>query len=250
MGQQLPAQRACRRGQPPPLSIVAPSAGLLGAPDSGATVTVMTSAAATNPVVRVGVALPLRPERLGEWLADASAYDAAGVDAIWLEVETETGLDPLALLAALAVTTYRSRLVLSVGAGDLPPGAAERILDTVRRLSRNRITLVGAAEGLDEIVDRVGAVPVLARGESATDVGVDDDPPAPLVAARSRDDADGERWLRATSPEDRAAWQVTLSDATDQGVTGVVVDASPLLIDILRNPVPTGDRHEMHIATG
>ncbi len=211
--------------------------------------TAMTSTEATNAVVRVGVRLPLLPDRLGEWLADASAYDAAGVDAIWLEVDTETGLAPLALLAALAVTTYRSRLVLSVDADDLPSGSAERILDTVRRLSRNRITLVGAAEGLDEIVDRVGVVPVLARGESATDVGIDDDPPT-LVAARSRDDADGERWLKTTSPEDRAAWQVTLSDATDQGVAGVVVDASPVLIDILRNPVPTGDRHEMHIATG
>jgi alkanesulfonate monooxygenase SsuD/methylene tetrahydromethanopterin reductase-like flavin-dependent oxidoreductase (luciferase family) len=57
------------------------------------------------PAVKVGVLLARRPEELGEWLADARAFEAAGAAALWVDPVPESGLDPLALLAALAALT-------------------------------------------------------------------------------------------------------------------------------------------------
>jgi hypothetical protein len=85
-------------------------------------------------VVQVGVLLDGEPEELGEWLTDAAAFDAAGADALWIDPGPVH--DVLALTAALAAVTFRSRLVVT-----LPdPGAPERMLDTIRRLSRDRLT--------------------------------------------------------------------------------------------------------------
>ena len=39
--------------------------------------------------VKVGVLLVRRPAELGEWLADAAAYEAAGADALWVDPEPE-----------------------------------------------------------------------------------------------------------------------------------------------------------------
>lgn len=90
--------------------------------------------------LRVAILLPRRPGDLGEWLADAAAFDAAGADALWIDVEADAGLDPLVLAAALTATTSRAALVAR-----MPEGAALEALSTLRRLSRGRFVAPGDA---------------------------------------------------------------------------------------------------------
>ena len=59
---------------------------------------------------------------------------------------------------------------------------------------------------------------------------------------------DTERWLPADAPHDRTSWREICADAAELGATGVVVDAEPVLLDILRNPRPWGDRRDLDIA--
>ena len=69
------------------------------------------SLAMNAPALEVGVLLAPRPEELGEWLADARAFEAAGAAALWVDPDPESGLDPFALLAALAALTSEALLV-------------------------------------------------------------------------------------------------------------------------------------------
>lgn len=84
--------------------------------------------------LKIGVLLPGRLEDAGEYLADARALDAAGVDSLWVD---EGSHDPWMVLAAVAAVTGQARLVAprtpSTGEGD-----ARR--DTLEQLSRGRIT--------------------------------------------------------------------------------------------------------------
>src|SRR5689334_2910031 len=91
-------------------------------------------------MVKVGVLLGREPEPLGEWLADAAAFDAAGADALW--VDPGEHVDVLVLAGALAVITFRARLVVAVP--DIEPD--ERALYTIERLSHGRFTRLGEAE--------------------------------------------------------------------------------------------------------
>jgi len=88
-------------------------------------------------MVKVGVLLDREPDALGEWLADAAAFDAAGADALW--VDCAPRWDVLALTAALSVVTFRARLVVALP--DTEPEA--RTLDTIGRLSRGRFAPMG-----------------------------------------------------------------------------------------------------------
>jgi hypothetical protein len=89
----------------------------------------------------VGVLLDREPDPIGEWLADAAAFDAAGADALCVDCGPDTVWDVLALAAALAVVTYRARLLVTPP-DDLPV----RTVDTIGRLSRGRLMLAGGAE--------------------------------------------------------------------------------------------------------
>src|SRR5258708_33502719 len=63
-------------------------------------------------MLRIGVELPPTLVTAGEFLADVQAYEAAGVDIIWLSSAPERdapGVEPLTLLAATAVVTARAR---------------------------------------------------------------------------------------------------------------------------------------------
>ena len=44
--------------------------------------------------VKVGVLLARGPAELGDWLADAAAFEAAGAHALWVDPEPESKLDP------------------------------------------------------------------------------------------------------------------------------------------------------------
>lgn len=154
--------------------------------------------------LRVGILLAKRPGDLGAWLADAAAFDAAGADALWIDVEAETGLDALTLTAALVATTGKATLIAR-----LAEGTAPEALSTLRRLSRGRFLPM----------DEAG------------------------------------RWLRVPVPESRAQWRQSLTNVdsettVDRVVDGVLVEADPRLLDLLRNPTEPGERHDLQLTQG
>jgi hypothetical protein len=92
--------------------------------------------------VDIGVVLARQPTDLTAWLADATAFDAAGADALCLDLPADAELDPVALLTALAATTFRADLITI-----FPIGAPPRTIETIRRLRRGRRVLTGVPEG-------------------------------------------------------------------------------------------------------
>jgi len=192
---------------------------------------------ADPPRVKVGVVLPPPVGDLGQWLAEGAAFEAAGADALWLDVGGE--VDPVAVTAALAAVTYRSRLLAVI-----PDHVSEGARDTLDRLSRGRLAAVpgeGAAvpgEG-GAVPSEGGAVP--GEGEAVSgEVG----------AVRGEGAAPDDGWLRVPVPENRAAWRATLGDAVEREAAGVLVPADPRLLDLLRNPDEVVDRQDLHIAQG
>jgi hypothetical protein len=169
--------------------------------------------------MKVGVRLDPRPDDLGAWLSTGAAFDAAGADALWVEVLPAPELDPLALTAALAAVTSRSLLVVAWPTGS---GAA---LATIDRLSRGRLAILG---------------------DNASGAGtVHSVPGDPDVFVR-----DGERWVSVPLPDNRTSWQTTRREAAERGIAGLVVTADPRLLDLLRNPDDPGERRDLELAVG
>ena len=190
--------------------------------------------------VKVGVLLDGRLEELGEWFADATAFEAAGADALWIDPDVESELDPLALLAGLAALTSRSLLVAALPAPDRPLEALGRTVATIARLSRGRVALVAEPERLEELAAVAPGFEAFRRL-----------PGEPRAFERVGPPVDeAERWIQAASPEGRTAWRVALADAAERGAGGLLVPAGPRLLDILRNPDDPGDRRDLHLASG
>jgi hypothetical protein len=189
--------------------------------------------------VKVAVLLARQPDQLGEWLADATAFEAAGADALWVDPDPGSGLDPLALLAALAALTHRALLVAAVPATGHPPGALARTLATVGRLARRRVALVADAERLGELAGLAPSFGMFRR--LASD---------PAAFERPREGDVTERWVQVPPPEGRAAWRAALTDAAATGTHGVLVQAGPRLLDILRNPDDPSGRQDLQLAQG
>jgi hypothetical protein len=202
------------------------------------------------PPIQVGVLLDRRPDELGEWLADARAFEAAGAAALWVDPDPETGLDPLALLAALAALTAEALLVAPEPVAGDRPGPA---LATVARLSRGRLALAADPDRLGELTALVPGCDAFRRLPGT--------PPA-FERVRREDLADApgfereggggqaERWVQAAPPESRAAWRAALADAQAAGVAGLLVPAGPRLLDILRHPEDPLGRQDLHLAQG
>jgi len=184
------------------------------------------------PVVKVGVVLARQPDDLGEWLADGTAFEAAGADVLWVDPIVGSELDPLVLTAALAAVTFRSLLVAT-----LPPDRTDlaRTVATIGRLSRGRLGIL-AETGPDGMVRETGTGLHVFRL-------IPGDPGA-------YEHASGERWARCRPPDGRAAWRATLLDAGERGLRGLLVPADPRLLDILRNPDDPGYRHDLQLAQG
>lgn len=185
--------------------------------------------------VRIGILLARNLDDLGEWLAYAAAYDAAGADALWVDVAPEPGLDPLALTAALAAVTVRSLLVTT-----LPPdGGTAAALATIGRLSRGRFRILADADRLDEFDaagHRLGVFCRLAE--------------EPEAFAHTHGAAEVERWVSTPLPDSRATWRATLVDAAECGTHGLFVPANPRLLDLLRNPDDPDHRRDLELAVG
>jgi len=160
--------------------------------------------------IRIGVRISWRPGDIGGWLTDAAAYDAAGADALWLDLDGHPGLDPLVLASALAAVTYRSLLVAPAVAAEDAGRRRERdrAVETIMQLSRGRLRVAGTFE--DE----------------------------------------NRRWVDTLLPDSRAAWSATLAEAAEAGHYGLVVAADPRLIDLLRNPGDPGQRRDLELSVG
>ena len=218
------------------------------------------SLAMNAPALEVGVLLAPRPEELGEWLADARSFEAAGAAALWVDPDPETGLDPFALLAALAALTSEALLVAPApAAGDRPAAALAGTLATVARLSHGRLALAGVADrlgpltallpGCDAFRRLPGTPPAFQRLRGAGGAEGRQQPAASEHEGGAGDDP-AERWVQAAAPEGRAAWRAALADAEAAGAAGLLVPAGPRLLDLLRNPDDPGDRRDLHLAQG
>jgi hypothetical protein len=189
--------------------------------------------------VKVGVLLAPEPAELGEWLADAAAFEAAGAHALWVGPAAESKLDPLALLAALAALTSRALLVATPPAPEHPSEALGLTLATIGRLSHGRLALAAEPGRLEALTD-------LAPGSAAFRRL----PGEPSAFERLDVAEAAERWVRTPPPEGRAAWRTALADAVANGAGGLLVPAGPRLLDILRNPNDPDDRRDLQLAQG
>ena len=197
--------------------------------------------------VKVGVALARPPDELGEWLADAAAFEAAGADALCndaacldaacVDAAPGPGLDPLALTAALAAVTFRSLLITGLPAAESPDIAGT--LGTIGRLSRGRLRIL--ADGIPP-----GELAALALHPGVFRRV----PGEPGAFEHRHGPGEAERWISVPSPDSRAAWRQTLLDASARGPAGLLVPAGPRLLDILRHPDAPGGRHDLRLAQG
>src|SRR5436853_3256368 len=88
--------------------------------------------------MKVGVLFPSRLEDPGEFLADARAMEAAGVDSVWLS-DDPAGIEPMLALASIAAVTNALRLgLLQTEAMPANPEQQRREL-SLEQLSRQRL---------------------------------------------------------------------------------------------------------------
>lgn len=157
---------------------------------------------------KIGAELRLGGD-VGELFADARAIEAAGADSLWVLARDDQ--DPWILAAALAATTWRTRLVV-VGAVDRRETRA-----SLERLSRGRLAI--GVRSADAVV-----VPVAESG--------------------------GERWALCEFPPTRAEWKALRAEREAQGFAGIVLPNDPRLLDLLRNPDVEDDRQDLKLAFG
>jgi hypothetical protein len=177
---------------------------------------------------RIGVRLPAITAEVGEYLADVTALEAAGADAVWVE---DTGPDPWVMLGALAAITHRMVLgCVITSPEEWPAGQLGRAVGALQALSRGRILVGLPPEGMQE--DQVDGLRV--AGVTIFD--------SDFVAGE-------EAWRTVPAPLDRDAWNEALAACEAAGATGVIVPWTDRLIDLLRNPEPD-DRSDLLISTG
>jgi len=222
-------------------------------------------------MLKIGVELSDRFEDAGDYLADARALDAAGVDSLWLDGQ---GHEPWMLLAGIAAVTGRVRLVAPISAADLPaPAELGMRTVTLDRLSRGRVALkvarsVSATALLDfvqgsgrrqVIVDVRSDEQVAAATRRADGIVVLDASPdacrstfESLIRLREESGltAPFELWARCGLPADRGGWKQMLLDYEAARATGVLVPAGPRLLDMLRNADEEDDRSDLALAQG
>jgi len=201
-------------------------------------------------VLRVSVTLPASFDDVGEYLADATALEAAGADTIWLD---DTTLDPWVMLGAIAAVTHRVTLgcvLTSVGAATAqtvgPPVAA------LHKVSRGRVVVALPDQG--KLTERVAMLRA-AGARIFTTIAQWKEADGAILRVDSADqlpsksDSQFEMWAAIAAPPDRESWAKVLSSYDAAGASGVILPWSTRLVDLLRNPEPD-DRTDLLISTG
>jgi Luciferase-like monooxygenase len=205
-------------------------------------------------VLRVAVKLPPAPGRIGDYLADVTALEAAGADSIWLDATNKTSTEAWIHLGAIAAVTHRVRLGMTVG----PEGGWMTAADTLGRLSSGRV-VVALPPGHEPDAYAHTSILIIcathAEAERAAAVGNGvivrggEEEVRALRATRGQD-RELEVWVDVPVPADRAAWAQMIGSLGAAGATGIIVPWDPRLIDLLRSAGEPDDRSDLLIATG
>ena len=168
-------------------------------------------------MLRIGIKLPPGIARLGEFVADVSALEAAGADSIWLEADAHPPVDWFIEVGALVAITHRVGLGLIAS----PPPSEQLVaaLDAIHNLSGGR------------------GLAALRSGSTIR------------VAAGRWLDEEAEVWAEAEVGKDRAAWRHGLEEHAASGRAGLIVAWDPRIVDLLRNS-EEDDRTDLLISTG
>jgi hypothetical protein len=209
-------------------------------------------------MLEIGVRLPALFDSSGEWLAEAQALEAAGVQSIWLapHVPDAGELDTWMLLSALALATRQATLVAWM---TVPPGRGEMAsARTLAELSRGRTLIEAAAAGLAprpllEFADPwpESATESVLHGFVHHQTGPGRTKAAFEKLRRRHPDRPALKlWAEIETPVGRTAWREALAACAEAGATGVVVGGDPRLLDLLRNPDAEDDRSDLRLAIG
>lgn len=200
-------------------------------------------------MLRVAVKLPATIGEVGEYLADVTALEAAGADAIWVD---DSELEPSVLLGAIAAVTHRVGLGCLLAQPGSQPSMRVESVTALQKLSRGRI-IVGLSWSThkeEEVAAlRATGAKILAAGSEpgrADGVIYNVESAGQLSPAR---DTDIEVWALIAFPPDREAWARTKNAYQSVGAAGVIVPWDPRVVDLLRNP-DADDRTDLLIATG
>jgi hypothetical protein len=209
-------------------------------------------------VLRVAVKLPSAPGRIGDYLADVTALEAAGADSIWLDATNDESIEAWIHLGAIAAVTHRVRLGMTLGDAAGWPAA----VDILGRLSSGRV-VVGMPPGRETKAQTSASsspkvliiceTPGEAERSAAMADGVivpggDEDVRA--LRARPARDLEFELWVDVPVPADRAGWAHVIATLEAAGATGIIVPWDPRLIDLLRSAGEPDDRSDLLISTG
>lgn len=215
-------------------------------------------------MLRVAVRLPAALGRIGDYIADVTALEAAGADSIWLDASRDTTNEPWILLGAIAAVTHRVGLGVNValmaGLSDtisalgrmtggrivvgVPFGhATKALVDLKSQLSASAppsILVICNTQGEAQISAHVGDGVILAGGDEE------------VRALRSgpTQDSDFEIWIESPVPADRAGWANMVATLEAAAATGIMIPWDPRIIDLLRNAGEPDDRTDLLIATG
>lgn len=207
-------------------------------------------------MLRVAVKLPSAPGRIGDYLADVTALEAAGADSIWLDATNDESIEAWIHLGAIAAVTHRARLGITLGDAAGWPAA----VDILGRLSSGRV-VVGTPPGRETkaLISASFSPKILivceTPGEAERSVATADGVIVPggdedVRALRAKQDGEFELWVDVPVPADRAGWAHMIAALDAAGATGIIVPWDPRLIDLLRSAGEPDDRSDLLIATG
>jgi len=211
-------------------------------------------------MLRVAVKLPAPAGRIGDYLADVTALEAAGADSIWPESGLGSSTEPWILLGAVAAVTHRVRLGLSAGS---EAGWLDAVANLGRLTSGRVVVGVRPGRDLTALVEQLksprsvpSSILLVCRtpGEARRSARAVDGVILPggdeEVRGLRSHDADSELWVDASLPADKASWVSTIATLEAAGATGIIVPWDPRLVDLLRSAGEPDDRTDLLIAAG
>ena len=220
-------------------------------------------------MLRIAVKLPAAGGRIGDYLADVTALEAAGADSIWLDAWTGTSIEAATEgwihLGAIAAVTHRVRLGMILDSGAGWPAA----VDALERLTSGRV-VVGMPRGseakalFEQLKRWRSASPspsILIICATYAEAEKSVAPAHGLIVsggeeevralwAKHGPDREFELWVDVPVPADKSGWAQMIATLQAAGATGVIVPWDPRLIDLLRSAGEPDDRSDLLISTG